>query len=690
MKSRTDGKSEIEFFSDLLEGLMKDMGNLVPHLDFTHEILVVKRRAAMEGLGFFLYSLPCFGKTVLNALRIGRFISPPRFPFKRKRGTVIPLFLSDLTMKLFTSNGYERDDAEPIYLEFILQLCFVAKKYPPVNKGEEEKMHSTAIQKSLANEDTVRDCLDDPSKWAGVCQRYRNDRYGDEGETREIIAHAQNLLSMVLEDFDTSEIRPGHGPGSVAEGGLQLAEKYEHVLNSDFDVDLERIFERQEYTYPTPILGRNVGLVLARDNPGVRVPAPAPDSLSKPEINLKRLSRATTVPKDAEKRRGISLEPALLMYFQQGVWKRLKVVIEVLCPLTAGHVNFTDQAVNGDLAQESSVTGFLATLDLKDASDLVSYKLVREIFPPSFIDILDAVRSTHTEFATANSYTIRELAKFAPMGSAVCFPVEALVFWALCVAGVKTSYPELSYQDIIPHVYVYGDDMLVPTAWSSIVCKTLTHFGLTINLEKSYTSRACRFRESCGVDAYKGEQVTPIKLSQGLPQDSKTDVASLVSYVEVSNSFHKKGYFHAAKVIQTYIEEDLLKMRLPVVPWSSGLLGWHSFSGPIDPTDQWRPSEHLEVGMFLVAEGDGFQVFDRYIPEKPSYGVGMKRRVMRAVKKKTYLDEEAYPEQTRYLHWLLQAPQGERAYNEERDFASRRLSSRDTDLYIRWETFLFT
>jgi hypothetical protein len=83
------------------------------------------------------------------------------------------------------------------------------------------------------------------------------------------------------------------------------------------------------------------------------------------------VAKLTAVPKDSRGPRLICVHPKEAIWIQQG--QRLKLEAAITSSnLTKGRINFTDQTVNGGLALESSKSGRLATLDLKEASDRIS------------------------------------------------------------------------------------------------------------------------------------------------------------------------------------------------------------------------------------------------------------------------------------------------------------------------------
>jgi hypothetical protein len=175
--------------------------------------------------------------------------------------------------------------------------------------------------------------------------------------------------------------------------------------------------------------------------------------------------------------------------------------------LTHGYVNFRDQSVNGELVKEASRFKHLSTLDLKDASDRVRWDLVRYLFPGNWVEAFEACRTTHVELPDGIPDEVKALCpnniyelvgKFAPMGSAVCFPVEALVFWSLLKAALGVD------------VYVYGDDIIVPAHCFEEAVRVLEEYDLLVNVEKS--CHETPFRESCGVDYFDGVDVGYAKL----------------------------------------------------------------------------------------------------------------------------------------------------------------------------------
>jgi hypothetical protein len=118
------------------------------------------------------------------------------------------------------------------------------------------------------------------------------------------------------------------------------------------------------------------------------------------------------------------------------------------------------------------------------------------------------------------------------MGSSLCFPILALSIWAILTAAAPD-------RDTREGILVYGDDVIVPASFAVDAMEQLESFGLKINHDKSYTSGL--FRESCGTDAFKGVNVTPVRLRT--VWSSSRSPESYTSWIAYANSFYDKMYY---------------------------------------------------------------------------------------------------------------------------------------------------
>jgi len=293
--------------------------------------------------------------------------------------------------------------------------------------------------------------------------------------TSEVDDIADELASIIHEwfsEFRIEFLRPSHGPGSVAEGPLDLTQKFQRL-------GVDNIMKM--------ILSGPVGTTDYREY----YPIP-------PTQVLNRVSRTVFVPKTASKLRTISMEPVSLQYIQQGVMKELYRFIENH-PYLGMRVRLDDQGQNQLYAWEGSKYGTFSTIDLSHASDSVSWALVRRVFKrtPHLLKWFLACRSRET--CLPGGCTMR-LKKFAPMGSALCFPVECIIFASIVEYASRKFRTHRRYQS--DNYAVYGDDLVVPTRIFHSVKDALERCGFEVNRRKSY--HLGPYRESCGKDYYGG------------------------------------------------------------------------------------------------------------------------------------------------------------------------------------------
>lgn len=209
------------------------------------------------------------------------------------------------------------------------------------------------------------------------------------------------------------------------------------------------------------------------------------------------------VPKDWDKPRLITGESSALSYFQQvnraAMIKSLGLTKVGL--FLDGIGNNDPQARHRRLAIQGSRDGMLATLDLSDASDRVSWEQVVSVFPAYVLADLEASRNPLCQVGVSQPFLLH---MYAGMGNATTFVVETLMFWAVCHA--VADYHRLGKR----FVSVYGDDIVVDWQLATLLFQTkaFERCGWKVNMTKSMWRPDSRFRESCGVQAFQGQDVT--------------------------------------------------------------------------------------------------------------------------------------------------------------------------------------
>jgi hypothetical protein len=554
-------KSDVSDFLELVQAIYLDAcARCSADVSDLRDLKTIKSRVEGQGISFLTITLPNFCKDFERSLANG-YVDPTFFQFFRKNGA-IPAFLQGLLGQIFdheTGRILDETYDTPTYVDSVRQICLSFKKVEIPCTPERE-------YKAIVN-------------FTEVEQANKNFELS-EGDRQEFLDVSFVLWNRMLRDIRVDMLVPRHGPGATAErvsGNQKYVWRYWH--------------ERLEPYFPFLDNAYSLGVIDYKEFEKVTFVA------EQDELPV----RVTLVPKTLKAPRIIAIEPACMQYTQQAIQALLYEKIESFA-LTKGHVNFVDQSVNQEHAVIGSKTGQLVTIDLSDASDRVLHDLALHMFDsnPDLRDAINACRSTRARLPDGR--IIDPLYKFASMGSALCFPVEAMNFYTICVAALlkkhnlPVTYGNIFY--VTRGLYVYGDDLIVPTYAADTVLDYLNKFNCKVNTSKTFLTG--RFRESCGVDAYAGIQVTPVYLRQKRPRNRRT-VTEVVSWIATANLFYKKGYWKTASYMFNVCEAIL--GSLPYVSPESSVLGRVSFLG-YQTAHRWSDRyQTLEVRGWSVREG---------------------------------------------------------------------------------------
>lgn len=403
------------------------------------------------------HTLPQLGKCVHQSLSTGIIVIPKGLFFIHK-GWETPSFLHEYFSLIYDKQGYLKEKADPVRIRELLTLCFMFYKL-------EQPFSPQQVEEALS-----KYCITDES----VKRQF----------TLEQVNRIKGTFQSLLPE-DPFDIVPHHSNGATADRFSNIDKNHivRHIPM------LQRVYKLQWF-YNT----KSHALL---DLENLRA-----NTL---KYGSRPTARLAFVPKDSRGPRSICMEPHEIMKIQKGLQQKIYDFIET--PGNPGYrrVNFTDQTINQRLAYLGSLDGSLATIDMKDASDMVSWELIQRLCNADWLDALTATRS---EIVTLPNGTERKIYKYASMGSALCFPIEAILFFSIA----KT---------ITDNVWVYGDDIIVPTADADRVIHALEEYGLLINRDKTLTQGF--FRESCGGDFYRGANITPLRLK-------KTDLITVVAF----------------------------------------------------------------------------------------------------------------------------------------------------------------
>jgi hypothetical protein len=517
------------------------------------DINTVRKRVEHEGISFLTISLPELGKATQKWLDQGKVEINPHFPPKRrKRGEVTPYFLGGFFSRVFDrSTGVLLENPCIASIRAIRQLTLSFGKIALPCSEERDR---AAMQGYIECEQDVR----------------QTDSLLSESDLAEFLGVSdllyRELFTQMDRDVYYGQILPKHGPGSVADG---LTSNGKYRLRT-WTSRLEEVFPSYEYLIPNLHFREELEEVDILE----------PDS----EMPVKVI----TVPKTLKTPRIIAIEPACMQYTQQGLLR---------CFLSAHRrdnllrelIGFDDQGPNQALARQGSTDGQTATLDLSDASDRVSNQLVMSMVRhwPHLKRALDATRSRRAEVP---GHGIIRLAKYASMGSALCFPVEAMVFTALVFLGIQRSLnTTLSKKDMESFkgsVRVYGDDLIVPTDHVHMIVQTIDLFGGRVGEDKSFWTG--RFRESCGKEYYAGHDVGIVRV-RNVPPTTITDATGVISAVSLRNQLYEFGYWRTSGWLDNLLSKML--KHFPIVGPASPVLGRVSYD-QVQDIGRMHPSLH--------------------------------------------------------------------------------------------------
>lgn len=472
------------------------------------DLLYFQARVRRDGLVFLTEELPRLGKALERAFETGRLERIEGFACSKD--TSYPRFLSTAWRELFRKDG-----------------CLTCFEFPNMGLGIVPENSVVAVQciRQLAllfykvklpyNETKIKSVTD---AFLQTEERLATLDFRNNQQVLPTLERARLVLHRLLCGRLPDDLNVRHGSGAsackVAPWNRYTRPRWNSKLNSQFNYC--------EWFYS----GLN----------GVEADIDYLLEPVEPDVPLR--ARVTFVPKDSRGPRLISCEPREHLYLQFAYMDELYDRIERYSNVRE-QVSCLDQQRNRRLAALASTYQSHTSLDMKEASDSVSADLVQFLFPPHWVEKMFACRSCETVLPDG---TIVPLRKFAPMGSALCFPVEALIFWALSVACMENTYPGYTRKvfsqkaedslrsdaNLMEAIAVFGDDIIVPTCVAPLLKEVLANVGLIVNENKSYSTGP--FRESCGGDYFLGKDVGIVRLRHLVEEEGPFSVVAYSRY----------------------------------------------------------------------------------------------------------------------------------------------------------------
>jgi hypothetical protein len=552
-------------------------------LELSKDSSRLNRLVSERGLPFLMVDLPQLGKHLDRCVSEGQY-KVTGLPGSRRvsRTVVIPKLFRGLYLLIFHKNGRLKEHIDEQAYSLLRQLLYGAKK-------ARYQCSQDATEREVAEFIETDGQLPHPSPW------WDSDTVGEDSSTTEFKGFAldpwysskttetssttgsnpacvdQTLLTVLdtvvgivsttLGPYRFDEWRFKHGPGAVSDlpsgANRYRFSNWSKRLESEFPVADCAFHNFNSWAAGTPRLAE-----MTAEEP---------------------MSKLIAVPKTLKKPRLIASEPSDHMWCQQNV--KHFMYARVQQTWIGSFIRFQDQTLNQTLCLRGSLDGSLVTVDLSAASDRVSCNCVGNTFRQNR-SLLHALRSSRTrrvQLSLWNRELCMPLRKYSTMGNATTFPVESLIFLSIAIASalvaedphLRVTLPRI--KSLIGRVSVFGDDIIAPKESVVYLLRLLEVLDFKVNYSKSYLTG--RFRESCGVDAYAGVQITPAYW-QGPVEETPKSVASAL---EVSNNFYKKFLVKTSEHIRSTIPAKF--SNWPVTSMDSGIFGLRSFVSPRVPLD---------------------------------------------------------------------------------------------------------
>lgn len=547
-----------------------------------------------RGVELLLNTFPDVGKEYDSGLSSGRYnISS----LPKECGGANPKrnwLFQHILMETFTEEGYLKDiDADIVF--FTRQILYMYKK---VRLQCPSKATRAAVEDFISIETQLRE----PSgSWSN--DHWEPNRFSFSGETSIEGVHprANRLWRLVdqvfyrsipMAEFNPFHIQVRHGPGAVSD----LKTGKDKYLFPAWPSKLDGMFPKWYFAThrePFEVIGCKE-IDTLKDGYRNDIPEFEPPA------------KLIAVPKTFKGPRLIASEPTAHQFCQQGLMTWIR---ENLPGPLRRSIDFTNQEPSRTAAMQASEKGDRSTVDLSSASDRLTCWVVERAFGgnQTLLAAFHAVRTRHLIDGTGNFPDLRiSLRKFAAQGSAITFPVQSIVYAGLSIAALlfvhNKPVSKRTYAWAAGKVQVFGDDIIIPNEAVPVLAALLKELQLKVNGHKTHTSGW--FRESCGMDAFKGYNVTPCYLaSWQLGTGPRRKPSEIISWCEVTSNSHKMGLWNLSSWMEDQLPQKLRRKIIISNETGSGCRLFtfqHGFM--VEGHRRWNEDLHLfEVKAFAVA-----------------------------------------------------------------------------------------
>lgn len=617
-------KSLVTNAQAVLHALFKDVQAAYPtmsglDLDRERLLALVKNR----GLASLMLDLPALDSLLTRGLETGRLVLEGPLTHAVSKRVRVPRLFSGLWLRIFDSEGSLRNVVDVTAIFMLRNLCsfFKSIEVPCSDSRREAAVKEYYdVERSLRSPTLLwgdsefdcfgslrtvhfRDGLDDPH----ACFWEDNPRTRS---TIEFLAHRlQRICDSVAGElgyYDPYEFTNSVGKSSTT--GRFLSHGRGSVSDLSRHADkyaLPNWSERLQRVFPNDAFGH-----YRFDN-----------TLEYHSWKESQTSKLIAVPKNAKTPRLIASEPTAHQWCQQITLRWL--IQRMQGTRLRWFLDLSNQKLSQNMVLQQSMPmpgkekERCATVDLSSASDRLSCWAIERAFRrnPVLLDSLQASRTPSlVDGVTAEKPIF--LKKFATQGTGVTFPIQSIFFLCCVLAslGCNTLKDARRWKG---KVRVYGDDIIIPAHGYENLRLLLQFLELKVNEDKSFVHGD--FRESCGMDAFRGYNVTPIKPKTLVHRGPKSERALL----DTSNNLWLAGLWHTA----TWFESTINRHHYPIVRLGLGGVGRTSFCGSkVDHLkSRWNPQLHrMEVRCRVMTDTAPKKPYDstsgifQYFAENPS------------------------------------------------------------------------
>lgn len=577
-------KGSVFDFLGLYGAIISDIAIEFPNdrVQWVRDLNRIFRLLSHQGESVFTIDFPALGKVLDRSLSLGRLTLGDcvNHTGSRHPNSKIPRLFWGLWSRLFDDSGYMRENIDPNVVLYLRTLLYAGKNV----QADCSPRYLYETTKEFFN---VEANLPPPSPiWDGDgCDLHNSilgqladlvpidddhplmssSRHDGRLDLLESIQRVADRVSSELGELKLSDLSFMHGPGAVSD------------------------LKGKEYKYSFPTWSPRLDVLFPWDWCGTTALGQGDLSYDtvRPRISETH-SVLRRVPKTMKGPRLIAKEPTCHMWIQQSI--RLWLQDHMQDTLLVHCLDLKDQSGSQRLALAGSLDGSYATMDLKSASDRISTQLVQRIFRRNYtlLGPLIACRTRYLSNPLDKRYdSLIKLRKFSTQGSALTFPVQSIIFSIVCIGVGRYLNKRMKLKEIARRVRVFGDDIIVPNHWEPFVRTALEILGLKVNMAKTFS--AGNFRESCGMDAFQGYDVTPPHVNHPYKESAPQTLASVVA---TSNNFFAKGFWRAAAWLATTLPARIHRM-VRIVRFGSGAFGFTSYSGTAYNTVS-RWNKHLQ------------------------------------------------------------------------------------------------